>query len=111
MTTKKKTTKAKTQANGDAAEEWSLRLYVAGQSAKCIAAVRNLNAFCEQHLAGRYRIEVIDLLENPKLARDDQILAIPTLVRKVPEPLRKIVGDLSSSERMLVGFDLRPASL
>ena len=84
---------------------WNLRLYVAGQSAKCVAAVRNLNAFCEEHLAGRYRIEVIDLLENPKLARDDQILAIPTLVRKVPEPLRKIVGDLSSAERMLVGFD------
>ena len=89
---------------------WNLRLYVAGQSAKCVAAVRNLNAFCEKHLAGRYRIEVIDLLENPKLARDDQILAIPTLVRKVPEPLRKVVGDLSSTERMLVGFDLRPAS-
>jgi circadian clock protein KaiB len=91
----------------DGEEIWNLRLYVAGQSAKCVAAVRNLNAFCEKHLAGRYRIEVIDLLENPKLARDDQILAIPTLVRKVPEPLRKIVGDLSSSERMLVGFDLR----
>jgi circadian clock protein KaiB len=87
---------------------WSLRLYVAGQSAKCVAAVRNLNKFCEEHLAGRYRIEVIDLLENPRLARDDQILAIPTLVRKVPEPLRKIVGDLSNTERMLVGFDLRP---
>jgi circadian clock protein KaiB len=90
-------------------EFWSLRLYVAGQSAKCLAAVRNLNSFCEQHLAGRYRIEVIDLLENPRLARDHQILAIPTLVRKVPEPLRKIVGDLSNAERMLVGFDLRPA--
>jgi circadian clock protein KaiB len=88
---------------------WNLRLYVAGQSAKCVAAVRNLNAFCEAHLAGRYRIEIIDLLENPKLARDDQILAIPTLVRKVPEPLRKFVGDLSNTERMLVGFDLRPA--
>jgi circadian clock protein KaiB len=89
---------------------WNLRLYVAGQSAKCVAAVRNLNAFCEKHLAGRYRIEVIDLLENPKLARDDQILAIPTLVRKIPEPLRKIVGDLSNTERMLVGFDLRQAN-
>ena len=105
----------KKAADKAAAEEasdeiWNLRLYVAGQSAKCVAAVRNLNAFCETHLAGRYRIEVIDLLENPKLARDDQILAIPTLVRKVPEPLRKIVGDLSSSERMLVGFNLRQAS-
>jgi circadian clock protein KaiB len=87
---------------------WNLRLYVAGQSARCVAAVRNLNKFCEEHLAGRYRIEVIDLLENPRLARDDQILAIPTLVRRVPEPLRKIVGDLSNAERMLVGFDLRP---
>jgi circadian clock protein KaiB len=102
---------AKKKAPAAAPEEfWNLRLYVAGQSAKCVAAVRNLNAFCETHLAGRYRIEVIDLLENPKLARDDQILAIPTLVRKVPEPLRKIVGDLSSSERMLVGFDLRQVS-
>ena len=86
---------------------WTLRLYVAGQSAKCTAAVRNLNRFCEEHLAGRYRIEVIDLLENPRLARDDQILAIPTLVRKLPEPLRKIVGDLSSTERMMVGLNLR----
>jgi len=98
---------AETEASGDF---WNLRLYVAGHSAKCVAAVRNLNTFCETHLAGRYRIEIIDLLENPKLARDDQILAIPTLVRKVPEPLRKIVGDLSNAERMLVGFDLVPAS-
>jgi circadian clock protein KaiB len=89
-------------------EFWNLRLYVAGHSAKCVAAVRNLNRFCEEHLAGRYRIEVVDLLENPRLARDDQILAIPTLVRRLPEPLRKIVGDLSNTERMLVGFDLRP---
>ena len=88
---------------------WNLRLYVTGQSAKCVAAVRNLNKFCEEHLAGRYRIEIVDLLANPRLARDDQILAIPTLVRKLPEPLRKIVGDLSNAERMLVGFDLRPA--
>jgi circadian clock protein KaiB len=86
---------------------WNLRLYVAGPSAKCVAAVRNLNRFCEEHLAGRYKIEVVDLLENPRLARDDQILAIPTLVRKLPEPLRKIVGDLSDSERMLVGFELK----
>lgn len=89
---------------------WNLRLYVAGHSAKCLAAVRNLNSFCETHLAGRYRIEVVDLLENPRLARDDQILAIPTLVRKLPEPLRKVVGDLSNEERMLVGFDLKPAA-
>jgi circadian clock protein KaiB len=108
---KKKTSPSKNGADEDGVEFWNLRLYVAGQSAKCLAAVRNLNAFCEAHLAGRYRIEVIDLLENPKLARDDQILAIPTLVRKLPEPLRKIVGDLSNSERMLVGFDLRPGGL
>jgi circadian clock protein KaiB len=100
--------KPKPEAPPDDAETWNLRLYVAGQSPKCVAAVRNLNRFCEQHLAGRYTVEVIDLLENPRLARDDQILAIPTLVRKVPEPLRKIVGDLSNGERMLVGFDLRP---
>jgi circadian clock protein KaiB len=99
--------RAKTQVPDDV---WNLRLYVAGQSAKCVAAVRNLNAFCEAHLAGRYRIEVIDLLQDPKLARDDQILAIPTLVRKLPQPLRKIVGDLSNAERMLVGFDLRPSN-
>ena len=89
-------------------DHWNLRLYVAGQSTKCIAAVRNLNRFCEEHLSGRYHIEVVDLLQNPQLARDDQILAIPTLVRKVPEPLRKIIGDLSNAEKMLVGFDLRP---
>jgi circadian clock protein KaiB len=109
--TSEETTTSKADTDTDADPElWSLRLYVAGQSAKCLAAVRNLNNFCEQHLAGRYRIEVIDLLENPRLARDHQILAIPTLVRKVPEPLRKIVGDLSNAERMLVGFDLRPAT-
>jgi circadian clock protein KaiB len=99
--------KGKTKAASNDAEAWNLRLYVAGQSPKCVAAVRNLNRFCEEHLAGRYTVEVIDLLDNPRLARDDQILAIPTLVRKVPEPLRKIVGDLSDGERMLVGFDLR----
>jgi circadian clock protein KaiB len=105
-----RTTRKKSDKAGADHEFWNLRLYVAGQSAKCVAAVRNLNRFCEQHLAGRYRIEVVDLLENPRLARDDQILAIPTLVRKLPEPLRKIVGDLSNSERMIVGFDLQPAA-
>jgi circadian clock protein KaiB len=105
--TKRRTKPPRSAALPDGAEFWRLRLYVAGQSPKCVAAVRNLNRFCEQHLAGRYSVEVVDLLENPRLARDDQILAIPTLVRKVPEPLRKIVGDLSDSERMLVGFELR----
>jgi circadian clock protein KaiB len=90
---------------------WELRLYVAGQTAKCLAAVKNLNRFCEEHLAGKYRIEVIDLLENPRLARDHQIVAIPTLVRKLPEPLQKIIGDLSNTERMLVGFDLKPRTV
>jgi circadian clock protein KaiB len=93
------------------AELWSLRLYVAGQTPKCIAAVRNLNDFCEEHLAGKYHIEIVDLLEDPKRARDDQILAIPTLVRKLPQPLRKIIGDLSNTERVLVGFDLKPRHL
>ncbi|HXU31900.1 MAG TPA: circadian clock KaiB family protein [Thermoanaerobaculia bacterium] len=87
---------------------WELRLYVAGQTPKSIAAFSNLKLLCEEHLAGRYRIEVIDLLVNPKLARDDQILAIPTLVRKLPDPIRRIIGDLSDTERTLVGLQLRP---
>jgi circadian clock protein KaiB len=90
-------------------EAWTLRLYVAGQTPKCMTAFGNLKKICEKHLAGRYRIDVIDLLKDPKLARGDQILAIPTLVRKLPEPVRKIIGDLSNTERVLVGLDLRPA--
>ncbi|MFO1500644.1 MAG: circadian clock KaiB family protein [Verrucomicrobiota bacterium] len=93
---------------GPAAEHWTLRLYVAGQSPKCLAAFTNLKKICEDHLAGKYSIQVIDLLKNPTLARGDQILAIPTLVRKLPEPVRKIIGDLSNTERVLVGLDLRP---
>jgi circadian clock protein KaiB len=88
--------------------EWQLRLYVAGQTAKSIAALANLRRICETNLAGRYEIEVIDLLENPRLAAGDQILAVPTLVRKVPEPIRKIIGDLSNEARVLVGLDIRP---
>lgn len=88
---------------------WELRLYVAGQTAKSVAALANLRKYCELHLAGRYRLEVIDLLVNPQLAEGDQILAIPTLVRKVPVPIRKIIGDLSNEERVLVGLDIRPA--
>ena len=92
-----------------AAEEiWDLRLYVAGQTRKSIAALANLRRFCEEHLPGKYRIEVVDLVEHPQLAQGDQILAIPTLVRKLPAPMRKIIGDLSNTERVLVGFDLRP---
>ena len=87
---------------------WELRLYVAGQTPKSLAAFANLKKICEEHLAGCYRIEIIDLLENPMLAKGDRILAIPTLVRKLPEPVRKIIGDLSNTERVLVGLDLRP---
>jgi circadian clock protein KaiB len=87
---------------------WELRLYVAGQTPKAITAFSNLKKICEKHLAGKYRIEVIDLLENPQLARGDQIIALPTLVRKLPEPMLKIIGDLSNTERVLVGLDLRP---
>jgi circadian clock protein KaiB len=89
-------------------EQWNLRLYVAGQTPKSVTAFANLKDICERHLKGQYTIEVIDLLENPKLARGDQILAIPTLVRKLPPPLRKIIGDLSNTERVLVGLDLFP---
>lgn len=89
--------------------EWQLRLYVAGQTAKSAAALANLKRLCETHLADRYEIEVIDLLLNPKLAAGDQILAVPTLVRKFPEPIRKIIGDLSNEERVLVGLDVKAA--
>ena len=88
--------------------EWQLRLYVAGRTAKSNAALVNLKRLCETHLAGRYVIEVIDLLVNPRLAAGDQILAVPTLVRKFPEPIRKIIGDLSNEERVLVGLDVQP---
>ena len=88
--------------------EWTLRLYVAGQTPRSLTAFANLKQICEEHLKGRYEIEVIDLMVNPALAKDDQILALPTLVRKLPEPVRKIIGDLSNTERVLVGLDLRP---
>ncbi len=89
-------------------ESWELRLYVAGQTPKSLTAFANLRNICEEHLAGKYTIEVIDLVANPKLSRGDQIIAIPTLVRKLPEPIRKIIGDLSNTERVLVGLNLRP---
>jgi circadian clock protein KaiB len=88
---------------------WELRLYVAGETAKSIAAVANLNRICDEHLPGQFQIEVVDLLKHPQLARGDQIVAIPTLVRKLPNPVRKIIGDLSNTERTLVGLQLRPA--
>ena len=89
---------------------WELRLYVAGQTPRSLAAFANLKKICEEHLAGRYNIEVVDLVKHPQLAAGDQILAIPTLVRKLPQPLRKIVGDLRDTERALVGLQLRPAT-
>ncbi|HEX3556037.1 MAG TPA: circadian clock KaiB family protein [Thermoanaerobaculia bacterium] len=89
-------------------EVCDLRLYVAGQTPKSVTALSNLKKLCEEHLAGKYRIEVIDLLEHPQLARGDQILAIPTLVRRLPSPVRKIIGDLSNTERVLIGLDVAP---
>lgn len=101
-----------TMGEGEEEEEegpiWDLRLYVAGQTPRCVSAFSNLKRMCEEHLEGKYRIEVIDLLANPQLAEGDQILAIPTLVRRLPRPLRKVIGDLSNTERVLVGLDLRP---
>ena len=91
-------------------ERWELRLYVAGQTPKSVAAFVNLKRICEEYMKGRYHVEVIDLLEQPQLAKGDQILAVPTLVRKLPEPLKKIIGDLSNEERVLVGLDLRRAT-
>ena len=102
-----KTTKNSKDDQGAAEEIWDLRLYTAGQTPKSMAAIKNLKRICEQHLPGRYNIEVIDLMANPRLAKDDQIVAIPTLVRKLPDPLRKIVGDLSDEHRTLVGLQLR----
>ena len=89
------------------APTFELRLYVAGQTAKSLAACANLERICETHLAGQYRIEIIDLTKNPKLAAGDQIFALPTLVRRLPKPVKKIIGDLSNEERVLVGLDLR----
>jgi circadian clock protein KaiB len=91
-------------------ETFLLRLYVAGQTPRCVRAFENLKRLCEEHLPDRYEIEIIDLLETPQLGRGDQILAIPTLVRRLPEPMKKIIGDLSNTERVLVGLDLRPAA-
>jgi circadian clock protein KaiB len=106
--TKPKSASPKARPAKAKSDTFVLRLYVAGQTPKSIAAFTNLKKICEEHLAGRYQIEVIDLLENPKLARGDQILAIPTLVRELPEPVRKIIGDLSNTERVLIGLDLLP---
>jgi circadian clock protein KaiB len=92
----------------DTAERWDLRLYVAGETSKSIRAIDNLKRICAEHLEGRYAIEVIDLLEHPQLGAGDQILALPTLVRRLPEPIKKIIGDLSNEDKVLVGLDIRP---
>ncbi|HEY1287205.1 MAG TPA: circadian clock KaiB family protein [Burkholderiales bacterium] len=97
---------AKPKKPGYSDEKWQLRLYVAGQTPRSLAAQRNLKTICDEYLQGQYRIEIVDLLKNPRLAKEHQIVAIPTLIRKLPEPLRKIVGDLSNTERTLVGLQL-----
>jgi len=103
-----KTAKRAKGAKRKVKKQWELRLYVAGQTARAVAAFANLQKICDGHLPGQYSIEVIDLLKNPRLAGGDQIVAVPTLVRKLPEPVRKIIGDLSNTQRVLVGLDLRP---
>ena len=102
-------TMAKAKSGSETKEyKWELRLYIAGKTPKSVTALSNLQRYCEEHLKGQYKIEVIDLLVQPQLAEGDQILAIPTLVRKVPEPIRKIIGDLSNEEKVLVGLNIRP---
>ena len=101
-------TNPKKTAGAPPKEKWELRLYVAGQTPRSVAAFANLKKICKEHLGDECTIEVIDLLKNPQLARGDQILAVPTLVRKLPQPVRKIIGDLSNTERVLVGLDVRP---
>ena len=98
---------ARAEQDGDGPDDkWVLKLYVAGQTARSIAALENLKSICDGHLGGKYTIEVIDLAQNPRLARTDQIVAVPTLVRKLPEPMRKIIGDLSNQQRVIVGLRL-----
>jgi circadian clock protein KaiB len=105
-----KTVNGPASAPRPSAKLWQLRLYVTGQTSKSLAAFANLKSFCESHLKGRYRIKVIDLIKQPHLAKGDQILAIPTVVRKLPKPVRTMIGTLSNLDRVLVGLDLRPAS-
>lgn len=104
----KKRNPPRTARNGR--DGYQLRLYVAGEGPRSLAALANLRKLCEEHLSGSYHIEVIDLIKNPQLAQGDQILAVPTLVRKIPEPLRRIIGDLSNTEKLLVGLDLKSSS-
>jgi circadian clock protein KaiB len=104
---KTKTEKSGKRKRKDSSDFWNLRLYIAGESARSTAAMENLQKVCDEHLAGKYRVQVIDLLKHPQLAAGDQIVAVPTLVRKLPPPLKRLIGDLSSEERVLVGLDLR----
>jgi circadian clock protein KaiB len=110
MTAKTRKMASKNSSAGLDEERWQLRLYVAGQTPKSIAAFANLKKICQEYLEGKYSIEVIDLMLNPQLAQGDQILALPTLVRNLPEPMKKIIGDLSDTERVLVGLDIKPLS-
>jgi circadian clock protein KaiB len=105
--TSEKTKGPRTEKREDAEKAWQLRLYVAGQTPKSLTAFANLKRICEEHLEGKYRIEIIDLTVNPQLAKGDQILALPTLVRRLPDPVKKIIGDLSNTERVLVGLDIK----
>jgi circadian clock protein KaiB len=106
--TKKSPARVKPAAAAASGCAWNLRLYVAGRTSKSVTAFENLKRICEEHLSGQYEIEIIDLIEHPQLAKGDQILALPTLVRRLPEPIKKIIGDLSNTQRVLVGLDLRP---
>jgi circadian clock protein KaiB len=105
---KKKIVKKKRPTRSKGTQHWELRLYIAGPSPNSIAAIANLKKICEEQLQGRYRIQVIDLLEKPQLAKGDQIIAIPTLVRRLPPPVKKIIGNLSKADRVLVGLDIQP---
>jgi len=105
----KRAKKTHNGGNGTKQDVWNLRLYIAGHTAKSLAALSNLETICEQHLHGKFHVEVVDLLKDPQLASGDQILAIPTLVRRLPPPMKKIIGDLSKTDRVLVGLDLRPS--
>ena len=103
----KRKTKLRGRGRASSRKRWNLRLYIAGNTSRSIAALTNLRKICDEHLAGEYRVEVVDLLKTPHLAAGDQIIAVPTLVRRLPTPLKRIIGDLSNSQRVLVGLDLR----
>ncbi len=107
MTRLRRSRRSKIRRTGQKSDTWKLRLYIAGESPKSVAALSNLQAICDEHRAGRCRVEVIDLLKHPQLATGDQIVAVPTLVRRLPPPVKKIIGDLSKTDRVLVGLDLR----